>query len=92
MEKGAMNGPHVEPKDELRVEAHYGPEYDDSKYRSERKERAEKKQKALKAEIKALTPQKAFDLVKAGLDKELRRCEIESMEYEEPSISEAYDE
>lgn len=94
MHKAPMNGPYKEPKDELRIEAHYGPDYsgDDSKYRAERKERAEKRLKAVKKELKDMTAEKALGMVKAGLEKELKRCEIECMEYEDSSISEAFDE
>ena len=88
-----MNGPHKEPKPELRIEAHYDSYGDDaSKYRAERKERNEAKQKALKKALKGLTAEKSFAIAKAGIEKELKRCEMEAMEYEDgPSISEAYD-
>jgi hypothetical protein len=92
---GPMNGPHEheEPKDEMKVE--YGPNYDtgDDKYRSERKERAEKRLKGVKAEMKGMTPEKAHKAVMAGLEKAMKRCEIECMEYDDDkSVGDAYDE
>lgn len=90
---GAMNGPHKEPKPELRIEAHYDSfgSFDDSKYRAERKERNEAKQKALKKALKDMTAEKALAIAKNGIEKALKQCEISAMEYDEPSISDAYD-
>ena len=90
---GPMNGPHKEPKPELKLEARYDSFGDDSEYRSERKERVEKKRAMIKDAIKGMTAEKALGVVKASLEKELKRCEMEAMEYEDgPSISDAYDE
>lgn len=82
-----------ESKPELRIEAHFDSfGGSDSEYDKERKKRNAERHKAITQAIKDLTPDKAYKMAKASLDKELRRCEIEAMEFEdEPTIDEAYD-
>ena len=91
--KGPMNGPHIEKKPELKVEARFDSISDDSKYRAERKADIEQKMKLLKSTMKGMTPDKAHKMVMASMEKEMKRCEIEAMEYEDAeSVSDAFDE
>ena len=91
--KGPMNGPHTEKKPELKVEARFDSFGDDSKYRAERKSDNERKMKMLKSAMKDMTPDKAHKMVMAGMEKEMKRCEMEAMEYDDSgSVGDAYDE
>jgi hypothetical protein len=89
-----MNGPHMskEPKPELRIEAHFDSFGEDPKYVASRKKRLDAKQKALKAALKDMTAEKAHKMAIASIERELKRCEVEAMEFEDgPSIGEAYE-
>lgn len=90
---GPMNGPHVEKKQELVVDARIQSSYgDDSKYRAERKADQAKRGKMIADAIKGMTPEKAHAMVMASLKKEQKRCEIDAMEYEDDaSVGDAYD-
>ena len=93
-EMGPMNGPMTirELKPELRIEARFDSYPEDPKYAASRKKRLEAKQKALKAALKDMTAEKAHKMAIASIERELKRCEIEAMEYDDgPSIAEAYE-
>ena len=93
-EMGPMNGPvtHKEPKPELRIEARFDSYPEDPKYVASRKKHLEEKQKVLKAALKDMTAEKAHKMAIASIERELKRCEIEAMEfYDGPSIAEAYE-
>ena len=94
MMEGPMNGPVVEGKPELVVDARIQDSYgDDTKYRAERKASQEKRSKMLADAIKGMTPEKAHAMVMASLKKEQKRCEIDMMEYEDDgSVGDAFDE
>lgn len=92
--EGPMNGPVTESKSSLKVSVSYGQDYGmDDKYRSERKSEHEKELKELKKVAKDLTPEKAYSMVKAGLDKSIKECELECARYDDSgSVGDAYDE
>src|SRR3990167_3928863 len=93
-EMGPMNGPAMvrEPKPELRIEARFDSFGEDPKYVASRKKHLAEKQKALKSALKDMTAEKAHKMAIASIERELKRCEIEAMEYDDgPSIAEAYE-
>jgi hypothetical protein len=91
---GPMNGPHEEPKSEFKVSVSYGKDYAmDDKFRSERKAEHEKELKELQKVAKSMTPEKAYSMVKASLDKSIKECELECARYDDSgSVGDAYDE
>ena len=93
-EMGPMNGPvtHKEPKPELRIEARFDSFGEDPKYVASRKKRLAEKQKVLKAALKDMTAEKAHKMAIASIERELKRCEVEALEFDDgPSIAEAYE-
>ena len=93
-EMGPMNGPMMmrEPKPELRIEARFDSFGEDPKYAASRKKRLEEKQKVLKAALKDMTAEKAHKMAIASIERELKRCEVEALEFDDgPSIAEAYE-
>src|SRR3990167_7001028 len=93
-EMGPMNGPvtHKEPKPELRIEARFDSSPENPKYRTDRKKRLDAKQKALKVALKDMTAEKAHKMAIASIERELKRCEVEALEFDDGlSIGEAYE-
>ena len=95
MQDGPMNGPAMvkqDPKPELRIEARFDSFGEDKEYTASRKKRLAEKQKALKAALKDMTAEKAHKMAIASIERELKRCEVEAMEFDDgPSIGEAYE-
>ena len=93
-EMGPMNGPTMmrDPKPELRIEARFDSFGEDPKYVASRKKQLAEKQKVLKAALKDMTAEKAHKMAIASIERELKRCEVEAMEFDDgPSIAEAYE-
>lgn len=79
---GAQNGPVVEDKPEVKVSVSFDSLGADKGFQAERKASNEERADALRSTLKSLTPESALEMVKASLEKELRRCELEALEYE----------